>query len=143
MAVFRALRAVLVRTQTIGVPASLKLPPSQHTAWWKRGGRCLLRRRVCTTNCLTCHRFAHVAHPEQVNAAASIIQRHVHPDANIIIGALVDERCGKQVSVTVLATGFGVSQSRAFLCLVARVYVLPLCQLFVRNDLVAGKEACV
>lgn len=44
-----------------------------------------------------------------MNAAASIIQRHVHPDANIIIGALVDERCGKQVSVTVLATGFAVS----------------------------------
>lgn len=44
-----------------------------------------------------------------MNAAASIIQKHVHPDANIIIGALVDERCGKQVSVTVLATGFGVS----------------------------------
>lgn len=46
---------------------------------------------------------------QQVNAAASIMQRHVHPDANIIIGALVDDRCGKQVSVTVLATGFGVS----------------------------------
>ncbi|CAM9675593.1 unnamed protein product [Pylaiella littoralis] len=44
----------------------------------------------------------------EVNAAASIIQRHVHPDANIIIGALVDERCGKQVSVTVLATGFAL-----------------------------------
>ncbi|CBJ25613.1 plastid division protein FtsZ [Ectocarpus siliculosus] len=42
----------------------------------------------------------------EVNAAASIIQRNVHPDANIIIGALVDERCGKEVSVTVLATGF-------------------------------------
>eukprot|EP00903_Cladosiphon_okamuranus_P007683 g7447.t1 len=47
----------------------------------------------------------------EVNAAASIIQRHVHPDANIIIGALVDERCGKQVSVTVLATGFGQDPS--------------------------------
>ncbi|CAN0132609.1 unnamed protein product [Ectocarpus fasciculatus] len=44
----------------------------------------------------------------EVNAAASIIQRNVHPDANIIIGALVDERCGKEVSVTVLATGFKV-----------------------------------
>ncbi|CAN0369158.1 unnamed protein product, partial [Scytosiphon promiscuus] len=38
----------------------------------------------------------------EVNAAATIIQRHVHPDANIIIGALVDERYGKKVSVTVL-----------------------------------------
>ena len=47
---------------------------------------------------------------EQVNAAAGIIQSNVHADANIIVGALVDERCGKQVSVTVLATGFGVSR---------------------------------
>ena len=44
----------------------------------------------------------------QVNAAASIVKDNVHPDANIIVGALVDERCGKQISVTVLATGFGV-----------------------------------
>lgn len=57
-------------------------------------------------------------HPKQVNAAASVIQRHVHPDANIIIGALVDERCGKQVSVTVLATGFGVSPT--CMCLACR-----------------------
>ena len=47
---------------------------------------------------------------EQVNAAAGIIQANVHADANIIVGALVDERCGKQVSVTVLATGFEVSR---------------------------------
>ncbi|CAN0539594.1 unnamed protein product, partial [Ectocarpus sp. 12 AP-2014] len=47
----------------------------------------------------------------EVNAAASIIQRNVHPDANIIIGALVDERCEKEVSVTVLATGFKVTMS--------------------------------
>lgn len=44
----------------------------------------------------------------QVNAAARIIHNNVHPDANIIVGALVDERCGQQVSVTVLATGFEV-----------------------------------
>lgn len=49
----------------------------------------------------------------QVNAAASIVQANVHPDANIIVGALVDERCGNQVSVTVLATGFGVRCGRA------------------------------
>ncbi|CAN0573177.1 unnamed protein product, partial [Laminaria digitata] len=47
-----------------------------------------------------------------VNAAAGIIQANVHADANIIVGALVDERCGKQVSVTVLATGFGVRAVR-------------------------------
>lgn len=45
----------------------------------------------------------------QVNAAARIIHNNVHPDANIIVGALVDERCGQQVSVTVVATGFPVS----------------------------------
>lgn len=44
-----------------------------------------------------------------MNAAARIIQANVHADANIIVGALVDERCGDQVSVTVLATGFEVT----------------------------------
>lgn len=49
----------------------------------------------------------------EVNAAARIIQRNVHPDANIIVGALVDERCGQQVSVTVLATGFEAPEHRS------------------------------
>lgn len=48
----------------------------------------------------------------QVNTAAGVIEANVHPDANIIVGALVDERCGKQVSVTVLATGFATSEVR-------------------------------
>ncbi|CAM9187226.1 unnamed protein product [Chrysoparadoxa australica] len=42
----------------------------------------------------------------EVNTAASVIQQNVDPDANIIVGALVDERVGEEVSVTVLATGF-------------------------------------
>ncbi|KAG5185371.1 Tubulin/FtsZ, GTPase domain-containing protein [Tribonema minus] len=42
----------------------------------------------------------------EVSAAAQVVQDNVHPDANIIIGALVDDRAGKEVSVTVVATGF-------------------------------------
>lgn len=74
----------------------------------------------------------------QVNAAASIIQRHVHPDANIIIGALVDERCGKQVSVTVLATGFGVSRTAMLLPKLVRA-AIPLPAF--RADFAAEEEA--
>ncbi|CAN0235147.1 unnamed protein product, partial [Discosporangium mesarthrocarpum] len=43
---------------------------------------------------------------QEVNAAAHIIQTNVDVNANIIIGALVDERCGNEVSVTILATGY-------------------------------------
>ncbi|CAM9682507.1 unnamed protein product, partial [Phaeothamnion confervicola] len=42
----------------------------------------------------------------EVNAAAKIVQESVDDDANIIVGARVDPRCGDRVSVTVLATGF-------------------------------------
>lgn len=41
----------------------------------------------------------------QVNAAAEIVRARVSPDANIIVGARVDESAGKDVAVTVLATG--------------------------------------
>ncbi len=43
----------------------------------------------------------------EVNAAAEIIQRVVHPDAQIIFGAVIDEaRRDGEVQLTVIATGF-------------------------------------
>ena len=42
----------------------------------------------------------------EVNAAAEIVMNNVDPSANIIIGALIDDRATDEVSVTVLATGF-------------------------------------
>jgi cell division protein FtsZ len=41
-----------------------------------------------------------------VNEASSLIQAAAHEDANIIFGAVLDERMGDEVKITVIATGF-------------------------------------
>ena len=44
----------------------------------------------------------------EVNDAAKAVQEAAHPDANIIFGAMVDEKLGEeQVWITVVATGYG------------------------------------
>ena len=42
----------------------------------------------------------------EVNRAADTITRVAHPDANIIVGAVVDDALGDEVRVTVIAAGF-------------------------------------
>lgn len=42
----------------------------------------------------------------EVNAAAEIIYEGVDPNANIIFGAVIDERLQGEVRITVIATGF-------------------------------------
>src|SRR5215208_1170953 len=43
----------------------------------------------------------------EVNEAAKAVAEAAHPDANIIFGAMVDEKVVDQVWVTVVATGYG------------------------------------
>jgi cell division protein FtsZ len=43
----------------------------------------------------------------EVNEAARAVAEAAHPDANIIFGAMVDEKVVDQVWVTVVATGYG------------------------------------
>jgi len=43
----------------------------------------------------------------EINAAAEVVYENADPDANIIFGALVDPKMENEVSITVLATGFG------------------------------------
>jgi len=43
----------------------------------------------------------------EVNEAARSVSDAAHPDANIIFGAMVDEKLDDQVWVTVVATGYG------------------------------------
>jgi cell division protein FtsZ len=43
----------------------------------------------------------------EVNEAASLIQEEAHEDANIIFGAVIDEKIADEIRVTVIATGFG------------------------------------
>jgi cell division protein FtsZ len=42
----------------------------------------------------------------EVNEASSLIQSASHEDANIIFGAVLDEKMGDEVKITVIATGF-------------------------------------
>jgi cell division protein FtsZ len=42
----------------------------------------------------------------EVNEASSLIQSASHEDASIIFGAVLDERMGEEVKITVIATGF-------------------------------------
>ncbi len=48
----------------------------------------------------------------EVNEAAKAVAEAAHPDANIIFGAMVDEKLDDQVWVTVVATGFGDPRPR-------------------------------
>jgi cell division protein FtsZ len=43
----------------------------------------------------------------EVNESARAVSEAAHPDANIIFGAMVDEKVDDQVWVTVVATGYG------------------------------------
>ena len=43
----------------------------------------------------------------EVNEAAKAVADAAHPDANIIFGAMVDEKLGDEVWITVVATGYG------------------------------------
>src|SRR3954464_13119572 len=42
----------------------------------------------------------------EVNEAAEIIHAAADPEANIIFGAVIDERLGSDVKISVIATGF-------------------------------------
>jgi len=48
----------------------------------------------------------------EVNEAASLIQEEAHEDANIIFGAVIDEKVNNELRVTVIATGFGDFETR-------------------------------
>jgi cell division protein FtsZ len=48
----------------------------------------------------------------EVNEAAKAVSEAAHPDANIIFGAMLDEKLDDQVWVTVVATGYGERRHR-------------------------------
>jgi cell division protein FtsZ len=53
----------------------------------------------------------------EINQAASIIRETAHPDVNLIFGAVIDEKMGDEIRITVIATGFdhsGAPQMRQF-----------------------------
>ena len=48
----------------------------------------------------------------EVNEASVLIQKEAHEDANIIFGAVLDEKMEDEIRVTVIATGFGRMEER-------------------------------
>ena len=50
----------------------------------------------------------------EVNESAKAVAEAAHPDANIIFGAMVDEKVDDQVWVTVVATGYGDRPQQRF-----------------------------
>jgi len=49
----------------------------------------------------------------EVNAAADVIRKAVDPDANVIFGVSIDENMGKDVRMTLIATGFATKEGMA------------------------------
>jgi cell division protein FtsZ len=49
----------------------------------------------------------------EINDAAKLVEEAVHPDANIIFGAVIDDSLGDEVRVTVIAAGFDESKQRS------------------------------
>ncbi len=47
-----------------------------------------------------------------MNDASTLVHEEAHPDANIIIGAVIDEMMGDEIRVTVIATGFGKEEKK-------------------------------
>jgi cell division protein FtsZ len=48
----------------------------------------------------------------EVNEAAEIIRASVHPEANIIFGAVIDDDMKDEVHITVIATGFDKTRNQ-------------------------------
>lgn len=47
----------------------------------------------------------------EVEEAAAVITERVHPNANVIFGAVLDESLGDEVRITLVATGFGLTRA--------------------------------
>ena len=63
----------------------------------------------------------------EVNEAASLIQEEAHEDANIIFGAVIDEKVGNELRVTVIATGFGDFDTRYWNAHAPKLILSPAC----------------
>lgn len=50
----------------------------------------------------------------EVTQAAAIIKETAHPDVNLIFGAVIDEKLGDVLRITVIATGFDQNGNRGF-----------------------------
>ena len=61
----------------------------------------------------------------EVNDASTLIQEEADEDANIIFGAVIDPKMEDEVRITVIATGFGVGETKRIAELKKAVTPLP------------------
>ena len=79
----------------------------------------------------------------EVYDAADVVREAVDPDANIIVGAVIDENLSEEIRITVIATGFESENSRLGLNAVSEEPKKPQVQEVVKEEpevAVAAKE---
>ena len=79
----------------------------------------------------------------EVYDAADVVREAVDPDANIIVGAVIDENLSEEIRITVIATGFESESSRLGLNAVVEELKKPQVQEVVKQEpevAVAAKE---
>jgi cell division protein FtsZ len=79
----------------------------------------------------------------EVNEASTLITEAAHPDAEIIFGAVIDESMGENVSVTVIATGFGTQPARTVDDQISKLHAMTEAQIINAgvNQLLQKNEA--
>ncbi len=70
----------------------------------------------------------------EVNQAAGIIKETAHPDVNIIFGAVIDPEMEDSIQITVIATGFDVTDQRKPTTVAKRAIEFPV-RTFDREDI--------
>jgi cell division protein FtsZ len=71
----------------------------------------------------------------EVNEASTLITEAAHEDAEIIFGAVIDETMGANVSVTVIATGFGKEENIMVNDQMTRLQAMAEAQLAMQNQM--------
>ena len=61
----------------------------------------------------------------EINDAAKLVQDAVHPEANIIFGAVIDDTLGDEVRVTVIAAGFDSGDATSAAAEAKRAHTVP------------------
>ncbi len=71
----------------------------------------------------------------EVNEASTLITEAAHEDAEIIFGAVIDESMGANVSVTVIATGFGNEEGLMVNDQITKLQAMAEAQLAMQNQM--------
>lgn len=77
----------------------------------------------------------------EVSEAASLIMEEAHPDAQVILGSVIDESMGEEVSVTVIATGFAPQEIvQAKPVIQERVHEMPIKEIVIAEPLIVTEK---